>query len=139
MIVNDDIELRLRKIIKVVTVDSTWSRAVPFKWNTHTLRINNIIIIFVIYARIWKGTRNLSSLFPVSVLCVFLKASYAFTGENNPATLKIFVRLLTYKSHHIWLVIHQFYASILKNKWDFPHANNIAKMGSSCERVKYPP
>ena len=139
MIVNDDIELRLRKIIKVVTVDSTWSRAMPFNWNTHTLRIINIIMIFVIYARISKGTRNLSIVFPVSVLCVFLKDSYTFTSENNPATLNIFVRLLTYKSRHIWVVIHQFDASILKNKWNFPHANNIAKMGSSCERVKYPP
>ena len=62
-------------------------------------------------------------------MLVFLKASYTFTSENNPATLKIFVRLSTYKSHHIWLVIHQFHASILKNKWNFPHANNMAKNG----------
>ena len=99
MIVNDDIELRLRKTIKVVTVDSTWSRAVPFNWNTHTLRIINIIMIFVIYARISKA-QEISQLYFQFLFCVCS------------------LRLLTHSQVKIVLLLWKFL-------WDFWHTRVI--------------
>ena len=78
MILNYDIKSRLRKIIYVVKVDSTWSRAVPFKWNTHVLGITSVH-----FRHCWtniKGHKRSQFLFCVCVPQGFL---YTFSWKES--------------------------------------------------------
>ena len=118
MIVSDDTESRIRKIIR-------WSRTtrlgqeLQYHSVRHT-RISNNNGAFASVVNECERTRDLSSLFQVFFLCVcvFLKASYTFSWK---VSCYFEYWLLICMNHHIWLVIQPVRSCILKYKWRTPH------------------